>query len=51
MPISPLAAAPPRIRIHLIGTPAMKKAAPKAMVIRMVWPTSGWISSSTTATP
>jgi len=28
----------------------MKKAAPKAMVIRMVWPTSGWISNSATAT-
>jgi hypothetical protein len=40
MPASP--------KIHLSGTPAMKKAAPKATVISMVWPTSGWSSSRTT---
>jgi H+/gluconate symporter-like permease len=33
----------------LPGTPAIQKAAPKAMVINTVWPTSGWISSRATA--
>jgi hypothetical protein len=31
-----------------MGTPAIKKAAPKATVISTVWPTSGWISSRAT---
>ena len=37
-----------RTAIHLNGTPAMKKTAMKVVVIRSVWPISGWINSRET---
>ena len=44
-----IAAMPPSAMTQLIGTPAIQNAAPNAMVISTVWPTSGSTSSSATA--
>ena len=42
---------PIRAAIQRSGTPAMKKTAMKVVVIRTVWPMSGWMIRSPAVIP
>ncbi len=42
---------PPAAMIQIHGMPAMKNMAPQTAVVRMVWPRSGWATSSAATMP